>query len=59
MDLLMITTNKNKASEQIEELSKKFHIEYGMYCIRGEDFSGLRSLLVRNLLVKQVFRFRP
>lgn len=40
MDLLMFKTNKNKASEQIEKLSKKFNLKYGSYCIRGEDFSG-------------------
>ena len=39
MDLLMFKTNKNKASVQIERLSKKFDLKYGLYCIRGEDFS--------------------
>lgn len=48
MDLIMITTNKNKASEEIEKLSKKFHIEYGMYCIRGEDFQdSIRPAILR------------
>lgn len=56
MDLLMITTNKNKASEQIEELSKKFHIEYGMYCIRGEDFSGLYKTGNFKNLLTEIYR---
>ena len=53
MDLIMFKTNKNKATEEIEKLSKKFHIEYGMYCIRGEDFSGLYNTgNIKNLLTE-------
>lgn len=45
-----------KTNTNIEELSKKFNLKRGLYCVRGETFSGLyRTGSFKNLL-NEIYR---
>lgn len=53
MNTIMFTI---KTNTNIEELSKKFNLKYGLYCVRGETFSGLyRTGSFKNLL-NEIYR---
>lgn len=48
MDILMFNLNINT---NIDKLSKKFNLKRGLYCVRGETFSGLyKTGSFKNLL---------
>ena len=53
MDIIQFTI---KTNTNIEELSKKFNLKRGLYCVRGETFSGLyRTGSFKNLL-NEIYR---
>lgn len=53
MNTIMFTI---KTNTNIEELSKKFNLKRGLYCVRGETFSGLyRTGSFKNLL-NEIYR---
>lgn len=53
MDVLMLNVKKDNFSEN---LSKKINLKYGLYCIRGEDFSGIYKTGNFENLLKEIYR---
>lgn len=53
MNTIMFTI---KTNTNIEELSKKFNLKYGLYCVRGETFSGLYTTGSFKNLLEEIYR---
>ena len=53
MNTIMFTI---KTNTNIEELSKKFNLKYGLYCVRGETFSGLYTTGSFKNLLNEIYR---
>lgn len=53
MDVLMLNVKKDNYSEN---LSKKINLKYGVYCVRGEDFSGIYKTGNFENLLKEIYR---
>ena len=53
MDTIMFTI---KTNTNIEELSKKFNLKRGLYCVRGETFSGLYTTGSFKNLLNEIYR---
>jgi hypothetical protein len=53
MDIIQFTI---KTNTNIEELSKKFNLKYGLYCVRGETFSGLYTTGSFKNLLEEIYR---
>lgn len=53
MDIIQFTI---KTNTNIEELSKKFNLKYGLYCVRGETFSGLYTTGSFKNLLNEIYR---
>ena len=45
-----------KTNTNIDELSKKFNLKYGLYCVRGETFSGLYTTGSFKNLLNEIYR---
>lgn len=53
MDIIQFTI---KTNTNIDELSKKFNLKYGLYCVRGETFSGLYTTGSFKNLLEEIYR---
>lgn len=53
MDIIQFTI---KTNTNIDELSKKFNLKYGLYCVRGETFSGLYTTGSFKNLLNEIYR---
>lgn len=53
MNTIMFTI---KTNTNIDELSKKFNLKYGLYCVRGETFSGLYTTGSFKNLLNEIYR---
>lgn len=53
MDIIQFTI---KTNTNIDELSKKFNLKRGLYCVRGETFSGLYTTGSFKNLLNEIYR---
>lgn len=53
MDIIQFTI---KTNTNIDELSKKFNLKRGLYCVRGETFSGLYTTGSFKNLLEEIYR---
>ena len=53
MDIIQFTI---KTNTNIEESYKKFNLKYGLYCVRGETFSGLYTTGSFKNLLEEIYR---
>ena len=53
MDIIQFTI---KTNTNIDELSKKFNLKRGLYCVRGETFSGLYTTGSFKNLLEEIYK---